>query len=376
MATTRYDDFINRPSATDLINRPLRDGEFIAYGSSPKAPSVPSTPIIQNLDGQSNLPQTPYYPDIQRSSMPAINLPNVVRPTENPAINPAGLPLTESQAMLRGQALRGEGMSVANRKELQAQIARERGRIGAQRQAEMDARTAKAATDSALAKVGRLEVNGETARERENRLKIEAQGGLANAKQAWQTAENDKKIAATSGNLDKKLQADATAQQAMLTYRAQEAKAQGKNIFTPEWAAQRRAELIQQGAKDTVAINRDIFKVQESMLEAAAKDGSLTFTEARTLANQLESNLKQTPTSATAIVPGLSQQNAGDVNGDGKVDVTDQALIVARTITKQQANELFTSGKWTKEQLAKYERAVAAASAWSANNKAAVQPKQ
>ena len=387
---SRYENYLDNVGREGFSNT-LQPGQYVAYGSSPSRPSSVSN-VTTNIPMVANMPELAGqgaaippvgalrrggYPQIARSSLPPINVPAVSRPQDNPMINPLGRPMSPTEAMLRGQALRGEGMSVAARRALQDQMAGEAGSIAAQnRMAEAEQARMDAMEALRVKAAGWRGQEGAVQAEKDIQgMKAEQASELLKAKQDYDKAKNEYNQAQIAGRQDLMLKTRESMQSAQIKHDLLRDKNRA-DFATAQYAQKFEDDLTKMGIENKANARALIYREQMDALDKSFEEPDIIKGKRDELTRHFfDASNQQAAQAETAPTAAAQGAQEGDLNGDGKIDATEQALMVTKTINRQQADDLFRTGKWTKEQLAKYERALALAQAWSAKNKEIAQTK-
>lgn len=259
---TDYDKAIN-----PLTGQPLSQGQYVAYGTSPTTGELTS-PIYSNVNMPVNeLPIQPIpatspsyassYPNIERSTLPPINIPNVARPVA-PTENPAGLPLSETQLMERRQAMRGEGMSVARRKQVLGQIASEGAQANAGVSTQRQKEEAQAELDKLMMAKG-YTGPGATLKKELKGMDIAGKKDIQSMKQTADMAKVAYQEAQRTGRQDLIIAARDRWQQAEFDHESELAMQKGLIIGSPQWVDSLKAKATEIGLKDQGQVNRLIY---------------------------------------------------------------------------------------------------------------------
>jgi hypothetical protein len=372
----------------------LKPGQYVAFGTNPNNPNQPNTPITTNIPRiqeslgptiarpvpampQVGVPQSPMSPIRVGQSSPS-------RAAMNPQINPTGREMSDIEAMVRGQALRGEGMSVAAAQKIRRQIQSEEGQITSrdraiQEEAEMNRiqsnkeriENIRAGSRKDVATIGvegRKDVAG---------MNIESRKTLQDTKLAADKALTEYKTATVSGNVQAQIDAKAKAIQDTFAHAEKMATDTGKIIGTPEHdqlvkegvdklkaagiiKTEGEASKVMMQEKNKIALKQlNELMIQGSML-SKPEDKAANEVKQSQLRQAMESNMEQyaqaiekQKSTPAAMPEGVKDKTSPTITPD----IINEAVSVVKRIPMKQADELYLGGKWTPEQYKNYQMA-------------------
>jgi len=344
---TKYDEYaglnLNEIGREGFSNR-LAPGQYVAWGTQLGMPdrTAPSSittnmPQIANSArgiGIETMPTTSQlqqqYRGIDRSQLGPINIPNIPRPSDNMMVNPAGRPMSDVEAMVRGQALRGEGMSVAQRGMMRGQIAGEAGTVGAAARAKQEADELKAQQEFEIKK-RQATYTGEAA---DTRLKLVQQ------KAAMDTLKQQEAYAQKLGLLDKAEGYKNERMKLQSQIKIDEAKEILGVKFGQDVQATKTAfenSITKMKAAGEIKSKQEEINAREGIRKSLATElvGQYnTLTEALAQVDAILPSLPDAPASTPAATPPAATAApapaSGDMNGDGKIDDKDFQIAQGR----------------------------------------------